>query len=83
MTLDSALPRLRANLGSVFLFTPALGMSSYREKREFELSEHIKKATNDVECAPKQKHVRCKSPVFAGLPAISSWPAPACLCLYL
>lgn len=34
-------------------------MSSYREKKEAELYEHLKKSTNDEEVAPKQKHVRC------------------------
>lgn len=33
-------------------------LPSYREKQESELFEHVRKATNDLECAPKQKHVR-------------------------
>lgn len=32
-----------------------------RHKLEIELAEHIKKAVNSVETAPKQKHVRCMS----------------------
>lgn len=38
------------------LYMPTL--PSYREKQESELFEHVRKATNDLECAPKQKHVR-------------------------
>ena len=34
--------------------------TSYHEKRQKELNEHLKKATNEQEVAPKRKHVRCK-----------------------
>lgn len=38
----------------------------YHEKRQKELNEHVKKATNDQEVAPKRKHVRCNDSFCAG-----------------